>query len=438
MKKLTSIILVVLTCATATVSACELNSAGKTDSGSYVAATSENSTSDPYVYEPSTVRLTSGYVGANVKTEALNEAYRAAFNSFTANVFKELYNGDNALISPLSIELALAMTANGAKGETLGEMENTLFGGGSINNFNANFKWYLDSVASQKDVVFSVADSIWFKDDEYFTVEDKFLQTNADYYSAEAYKAPFNDATLKDINGWVKSATSGMIDSILDKIDKDAVTYLINALYFDADWAEQFEQEASLGVFTTENGKNRNEYFMFGSENVIYENDYAEGFAKKYKGGRFAYLSMLPKEGVTMREMISSLDGEALTKYFASGKKAAVRYKMPKIKLDYSTDLVETLKKLGITTAFDGYYADFSGLGGYKGGNLYISIVKHKTAIEVTETGTKASAVTAVGVNKATSVMPPEEVRYVYLDRPFVYFILDTKTDTPVFMGAFN
>ncbi|MBO4573345.1 MAG: serpin family protein [Clostridia bacterium] len=384
------------------------------------------------------IDLMAGYTPSISTTVSVDEAYSSAYNAFAAKLFKSLYEGKSELISPLSIEIALSMTANGAKGDTLTEMQNVLFDGADINAFNAYFKAYIASITAVDDVSVSIADSIWFKDDPYFNVVEDFLQTNADYYGAGAYKAPFDDETLAEINGWVKYNTDGMIDKILESIDKDAIMYLINALLFDAKWSDQFES-ATEDVFKKENGTTTTADYLWGNVNGYYENEYAEGFAKPYGNGRFAFCAMLPKDGVSMSQLVSSLDGNALSVYFSDvAEKDAVYFKMPKFKLDYEADLNDCLCALGMPTAFNGLYADFSGLGTYADTNLYIGFVKHKTAIEVTEAGTKAAAVTIVAIEKNASVEVPSKRHYVYLDRPFIYFILDTETNTPLFMGAYN
>ena len=90
-----------------------------------------------------------------------------------------------------------------------------------------------------------LANSIWFNDDPSFTVNEDFLQTNADHYGAGIYKAPFNEGTCEEINNWVSDHTDGMVKNILDKIPEDAVMYLINALAFDARWEEVYGKTIS-------------------------------------------------------------------------------------------------------------------------------------------------------------------------------------------------
>ena len=138
--------------------------------------------------------------------------------------------GENTLISPLSVLCALAMTANGAKGETLEQMEKVL--GMTTEELNLYLYSYMNSLPQGERYKLSLANSIWFTDHERFEVNQDFLQTNADYYGADIYKALFNNSTLKDINDWVKERTDDMIPNILDEIPDEAVMYLVNALAF--------------------------------------------------------------------------------------------------------------------------------------------------------------------------------------------------------------
>ena len=158
-----------------------------------------------------------------------------ALSDFGVRLLKQCYEGDkNTLISPVSVASALAMTANGAKDETLTQMENVL--GMESSALNIFLKGYRENLPSGSKYKMNLANAIWFKDRPDFTVKEDFLQRNADYYSAGLYKAPFDNTTKKEINSWVDENTDGMIKEILDKIPEDAVMYLVNALAFDGEW----------------------------------------------------------------------------------------------------------------------------------------------------------------------------------------------------------
>ena len=367
------------------------------------------------------------------KPTTLKAADNAAATDFALRLFRASNEkGKNTLISPLSVLCALSMTANGAKGETREQMEATL--GMPIEELNLYISNYMNSLPNTEKYKLHLANSIWFTDDERFTVNEDFLQINADYYGAGAYKAPFDDSTLEDINNWVKKETDGMIPKVLDEIPPEAVMYLVNALAFEAEWAEIYNEYAvSDGTFTKEDGTKQSVEFMYSDESTYLEDDKAIGFKKYYKDRKYAFVALLPNEGVSVDEYIASLDGESLNALLSNAKNTSVSAKMPKFETGYDVEMSKVLQSMGMINAFDGNKADFSGLGTSSAGNLRINRVIHKTFISVAEKGTKAGASTVVEV---TDESAPMEVKRVFLDRPFVYMLVDCENNLPFFIGT--
>ena len=132
---------------------------------------------------------------------------------------------------------------------------------------------------------------------------------------------------------------------------------------------------------------------------------------------------------------MSSLSGEALHQLLADPEIVPVDTAMPKFETRFSTELSQVLTDMGMPLAFDGDRADFTALG-RADENIYISRVLHKTFISVAEQGTRAGAATVVEMAKNTAFMPPEEIKTVFLDRPFVYMLVDCDTQTPFFLGT--
>ena len=359
----------------------------------------------------------------------------ADVTDFAIRLFKASNeNGKNTLISPLSVLCALAMTANGAEEETLAQMEEVL--GMTTDELNLYLYSYMKNLPQGDKYKLSLANSIWFTEDERFTVNQDFQQTNADYYGADIYKAPFDKQTLKDINNWVKQNTDGMIPEILDQIPPEAIMYLVNALAFEAEWSEIYEKhQVKDGEFTKEDGTKQDVKFMYGSEGTYFEDEKATGFMKRYKGGKYAFVAMLPNEGVSVSEYIASLDGESLNALLANPQYATVHTSIPKFETEYKVEMSDILKSMGMTEAFDMYNADFEGLGTSTDGNIYISRVLHKTFISVGEKGTKAGAATIVEMKNGAAAEPTEP-KEVYLDRPFVYMLVDCENNIPFFIGT--
>ncbi len=365
------------------------------------------------------------------------DAGAAAAADFGVKLFQNsMEEGENTLISPLSVLYALAMTANGADGETLEQMEQVL--GMDTENLNGYMRAYLDLLPEAKDYKLSLANSIWFKDDPNFAVEQSFLQTNADYYGAGAYKAAFDEATKNDINNWVKEHTDGMIPEILDEIPDEAVMYLVNALAFDAEWEKVYEEfQIRDGSFTTEAGVQQDVDMMHSEEHAYLEDDMATGFIKYYKDRKYAFAALLPNEGVSVSEYVSGLSGAHLQELLSDPQDVTVFASMPKFETEYDIEMSEVLQEMGMTDAFGWMTADFSRLGTYNvdGMNICINRVLHKTFISVSERGTRAGAATAVEMT-AEGAMEIVDFKEVVLDRPFVYMLIDCETNLPFFIGT--
>lgn len=342
--------------------------------------------------------------------------------------------GENTLISPLCVLCALSMTANGADGQTLAQMEAVL--GLPSDRLNSWLHSYMAQLPDESDYKLSLANSIWFKDDPNLTVKEEFLQVNADYYSADIYKADFNEAACRDINQWTKENTGGMIEQILDRIPEDAVMYLVNALSFDAQWESVYEdRQVRSGIFTTEDGIQRNVEMMHSTERSYLEDEKSTGFIKYYVDRKYAFVALVPNEGVSIAEYIAGLTGEHLNKMLSDPEIVNVYAAIPKFETGYGADMKEILTQMGMTDAFDWTAADFSRLGSYTGLNICISRVLHKTYLSVGEQGTKAGAAAAVEMN-AEGAAEQVDYRTVKLDRPFVYMLIDCENNLPFFIGT--
>ena len=370
---------------------------------------------------------------ANARATGTSQEAAAAAADFALRLFRAGSKaGENTLFSPLSVLSALAMTANGAKGETLEQMERTL--GLSREQYNDFFRSYLAALNEDGNHALRLANSVWFTSDSRFTVNRDFLQTNADFYGVGVYQAPFDETTLRDINNWVKEKTNGMIPEILDEIPAEAVMYLVNALAFESKWAQPYDEySVASGKFTAANGAQRTVDFMYAEEHAYLEDENATGFLKYYEGGRYAFAALLPREGVSVEQYLAALDGTALQTMLANPRIEAVQTSLPKFEAEWSGELSELLESMGMTVPFDSRSADFSGLGSSTGGNIFINRVLHKTFISVAEQGTRAGAATAV---EMTDEAVMEITRQVYLDRPFVYMLVDCETGLPFFIGT--
>ena len=335
------------------------------------------------------------------------------------------------MISPLSVSLALGMATNGAKGETLAEMEKLLGGDFGIDNLNAYYADYVKNLPSQEGAEMHIANSIWARDDAArLSVPDAFLRTTKSYYNADFYKAPFDETTVEDINSWVNDNTKGMIPKLIDRIEYNQIMYLINAVAFDGAWEwPLLDEQVREGKFTLADGTDVTADMMHDELGVYLDDGRATGFMKDYKGGKYSFAAVLPNEGTTVADYIKDMNADSLKKLLDSASYETVYTTLPKFNFDYGTSLVPALQNMGMNIAFTDE-ADMTGMNEIPG--TRISNVIHKTYIQVDEKGTKAAAVTAISA--ADGIMP-EEPKHVNLNRPFLFMIVDNGNKLPVFIG---
>ena len=379
--------------------------------------------------------LTKGIIFNPVGGWKPDESFTLAQIRFALNLLKEtasVSGYDNLLLSPLSVVLALSMTANGADNDTLTEMESVL--GLTAEELNEYFTAYLSYPSMNGNCLLYLANSLWIKDG--YEVKQDFLQTNANCYSASVYSSPFDEQTVKDVNNWVKAKTDGMIENMLDSVNPGAVMYIINALSFDASWAKAYTKDSvEEGVFTALGGTKRKVKFLHETGYGLYlEDRKSTGFIKNYEGGEYAFAAILPKKGTTLKKYLRKLTADKLYDMLREPMSCKTVTAIPKFSYSYDIALSDVLKKLGMPTAFNPAAADFTRLGT---SGLHIDNVLHKTFIEVNEAGTRAGASTEVSI-MLLSALPDENeiIKYVTLDRPFLFLIIDRKNNIPIFMGT--
>lgn len=358
-----------------------------------------------------------------------------AITGFGSGILQNLWQEDkNIMVSPVSIFNALAMTANGAKNNTLAQMEDVF--GISTDECNNYLGKYNNSLPSGDKYKFNVANSIWVNEINSFKTEPEFIKKNQDIFKAEVFPSQFSSKTAGEINSWVDKNTDGMIKNIVDDTPQNAMMYLINALAFDAEWKNIYDKESIKdGRFTKEDGTKQDVHLMYSTEGTYIEDENTTGFVKYYADSKYVFIALLPEEGIAMGDYIKSLDAEKLGSLINSMKKVHVNAAIPEFKSEYSASLKEVLQNMGMSDVFDCEKADLSGIGSSTDGNLYVDDVIHKTFIEVDGKGTKAGAATVV-IAKVASAMVPFEEKTVYLDRPFVYIIADCETWLPAFYGV--
>jgi len=363
-------------------------------------------------------------------------------NKFGLKLFKEIVkegsSDSNVFISPLSVAMALGMTYNGAAGETQKAMQEALeLEGFTLEEVNQCYQHLLESLAQlDPKVEFGVANSIWYRESEYGPApREEFLNLCDEYYSALVRGLDFNDPSSVDtINMWVDEKTNGRIQEIVDKpIDRLAMMFLINAIYFKGTWTYEFdENETKDDWFFLPGDSTRKPCRMMEQKALFgyFENHAFRAVDLPYGDEDFRMTVFVPPYGADLNSLIREFDQEKLNYWLSCFENDSVSVYLPRLKLEYDVKLNDVLTALGMGIAFNPQFADFSKM--YEHFQVYIHEVKHKTFVEVNEEGTEAAAVTSVGIRAESRGDPPFTLR---AERPFVFMIRENVSGTILFIG---
>ncbi|MBO4651562.1 MAG: serpin family protein [Clostridiales bacterium] len=364
---------------------------------------------------------------------------KKAYSKFVFGVLQRCLanaHGSNVLISSDSILFALDLAASGANGETLDQMLQTMMPG--VPN-EQGFQFAVDRMDDLSGDQLKIANSAWINSKYNDTVYKDYYSSVQDNFDAEVQSIKFDNDATKTINKWVSDKTDGMIKELIDSVDSRELMILINAICFDAKWEEPYkENNVDDGCFYETDGSEHTVTFLKGSqEDADYlECDSASGFLKEYKGGKYAFLTILPNDAeIDINEFMQDFTPDEYWDLWESrDSNVQLVYRFPEFKAEYATSLAGTLRDMGMEDAFS-RNADFSNMTSEA---VLIDEVIHKTYIEVNAQGTRAAAATAVEIktHSASIADPFEEIKYVICDRPFAYAIVDTDTGLPVFLGT--
>ena len=374
-------------------------------------------------------------------------------NQFTLNFLKTVnevdQSGKSFIYSPLSITYVLGMVNDAAIGDTEKELEQTLgFHKGGIKAVNDYCKKLIDGLPKvDNKVTLDIANAIFLNKD--YALKQQFQQDMQDYYDAKAEALDFSSPqTLEHINGWCNDKTKDMIPKILDEVNPYMVSYLLNAIYFKADWASKFDSKNTKEeTFTTEKGSTTlpmmHQYVLIS---YLKTNTYS-AVILPYGNSLWNMTVMLPEEGATTDDIIKEVAQSSVLNnrgWCGTGGDVFQGYevdlKLPRFETASDTDelgLVELMKKMGIKQAFDSDFAEIPNM--CEDRNLYISMMRQKAKIKVNEEGSEAAAVTVAGVNATTAVSPQEYPKATFhANRPFVYVISEASSGVILFVGKFT
>jgi serpin B len=356
-------------------------------------------------------------------------------NNFAFNLFRKARKDENMILSPLSITYALGMLNNGAAGETLQQI-NTVLGFGdagadAINDFCR--KMLSEAPVLDELTKVMISNTIFFNAAKGYVLKDAFVEKANQYYDAVPESRDFGDGqTLDVINKWANDHTEGMIPQILkeDEFDADAVSYLLNALYFKGTWTLKFDKAETK----TEQFGQEEVPMMHLENNLMYKDDKdCQVLALPYGNGAYQMTILLPHEGKTVNEVLQGMTAEKWKQYKWMDE-AVVDVKLPRFESMTELNLNDIMSALGMPNAFVYGIAEFPNFCSQE--DIYISLMKQVAKIEVNEAGTEAAAVTIIGVKESAGPEEPLHVKF-HANRPFLYIISEQSTGSIFFIGQY-
>ena len=400
--------------------------------------------------EPEDPAVMQAYSVADAHAEAVSKEIVEANTRLGLNIFEKLAIGqnENIMISPLSISIAMAMTANATENESLAEMKEVLgYGEMELPTVNEQFEELIASlVSADKDMLLEIANSVWLADWFADEIKEEFISVLEESYDSELFTADFGNAeTIELINSWVAEKTHDKIDKIIDYIDPQTVMHLINAIYFKAAWSNEFDKESTFTdkFFLADGTETTADYMRFkdyeNPDGIKYRDYVIAGqdiASVKIPYGRgafafYAYVANPPEDGIpeddvlTVDEIIGYFVENGIEKYLPSLTRNYYQLILPKFKFEYKKSLLEIFQSLGLEKVFN--------RGGMSAAHpeLVVSEITHKTYIDVNEEGTEAAAVTDISAD----VGGPANFPGFYGRRPFFFFIRDERNGSILFMG---
>lgn len=374
----------------------------------------------------------------NASEVFLDNSFREKFATVSFSLLKNEYSqsGGNVVISPLGVYYGMAMMANGASGQNKSELQKMLGRHYECNQLNDYMHSFRQNMKNTDYAKLYFENALWYNSEKNAAPNNEFLAVAKTAFGASAYREPFGNAAVTNINHWASNMTDMVEEYVVSDIRTDAPLCMINTTLLDADWAAPVSPEnVSDGIFTNAASKEESVQMMASYEQIYLGNDMAEGFIKKYAGENYAFVAIRPKFN-TKNALLTTINylsnGVNYCNLIENRKSRVVDVSMPKFSCSYKGGVASMAQNAGIGTSFSQQYAGLNDIGTCDGkmyvGDLYIS-----TGLSVTEKGTrKGTGAKAGDSSVATNVIK------VSLDRPFVFAVVDTKSYMPIILGAIN
>jgi serpin B len=370
-------------------------------------------------------------------TPAIPPGFAVEDHAFAADLYKAARPpSGNLFLSPAGVRIALAMTAVGALGKTGSEMQHVLHLSNSTERNNAAMNALLGGLSSRGEL--RVVDRLWAQSGS--SIKADFLKTLETSFHAPLEQLDFKnalEASRTRINQWVKEETAGKIEDLIARgiLKPDSRLVLTNAIYFKAKWTNPFNPRATVDADFFGSAKTTQVKTMRMTERFKYaEVPGAKLLELPYEDGSLSMVIALPEERNGLTALEKSLEGKTLDGWMAvlqGGNRVSVS--LPRFKMESSFTLSETLKSMGMKTAFAAGPADFSGIDGTR--DFFIGEVVHKAFIDLDEQGTEAAAATAVMMRAGSAMMRQPDPKEFKADHPFFFFIRDVPSGAMLFAG---
>jgi serpin B len=340
--------------------------------------------------------------------------------------------GDNVIISPLSMQFAIGMADNGAKGNTLAQlMDINLQDAAELPSLNDHFAFLYHALTkNQNGVKVSLSNGVFF-DKQKVNIYDSYPAILQQYFAPDIESLNFKDvpATLNTINGWVKNATNSKIEKVLDDISDDEFMFLINALYMKADWDHPFAPELTHKAdFKTSTGAVVSADFMNQRLDANFlTNESMDVVSLPLGKGQLSAVFIMPKKKDISSFISQDFNESLFDKIATTARTSDMIVTLPKVKMTQKFDLKAILQSMGVIEPFTAQ-ADFSGIAG-RPGDVYLTRALHDVFLQIDEKGIEGAAVTTIGVGVTS--MPPS----LTFNQPYVFAIRDNATGTNLFLG---
>lgn len=375
------------------------------------------------------------------------KAFVKSNNDFAFNLFRKFNTtGEekgNNVISPLGTTFLLGMMNAGAMNESSEEITTALgFSGQTAETVNDFCKTFMEN-APKADTGITLNFANLLVTNKNSVIAENYQENIQEAYQAESFSMDFAEKnSLKFINNWCHEKTQGCIPSILDELKPEAIAYLLNAIYFKGKWTYGFEEKNTQSEqFTQLSGKTKSVDMMYQKAEILaYTDKVFNMIVLPFSAGAYTMSVLLPNNGFSTYDIINKLSSNTwesiLYSTYNTQGTANVEIKLPRFSTTTDFDMIPTLKQTGIHRIFDSSLSQLDKIGK----DVYISLMKQKSYIEVNEKGAEMASVSVAGMSLSANapVVGQQKNLKFFADHPFVYIVSETSTGTVFFIGTYQ